>query len=63
MGHQGFCKPVNHLSKSCWKEEKMVLNAVVSVFLGVNKDGQLQRIGHEFQSELQKHCNKTLMIL
>lgn len=40
----------------------MVLNAVVSVFLGINKDGQLQRIGHEFRSDLQKRCNKTLMI-
>lgn len=50
------------LSKSCWKEEEMVLNAVVSVFLGFNKDGQLQRIGPEFRSDLQKLRNKTLMI-
>lgn len=43
-------------------KKKIVLNAVVSVFLGVNKDGQPQRIGHEFQSESQKRCYKTLMI-
>lgn len=55
MGHQGFCKPVNHLWIShcldrvhAGRRRKMVLNAFVSVFLSINKDGQLQRKGHEF---------------
>ena len=35
-------------SDASWKEEKILLNALVSVFLVFNNDGQLQRMGHEF---------------
>lgn len=38
-------------SDACWKKIKILLNAFVSMFLGFNKDGQLQRIGRESQTE------------
>lgn len=69
MGHQGFCKPVNHLwishcldqmhagrrRKWCW-----MLSSVC--FLVLIKMGNCREQATSSESQLHKHCNKTLMI-